>query len=103
MSSSDSSFSVNDVRQYMFLCLVRVGISRLTLLLLLLSSWGVTSGGGSTTSSSWGSSSSATRADVGEQVLDVLALEGLGEDAGPDWLDALNTGSGDQGLELVGL
>jgi len=103
MSSSDSSFSVDRHCQrshshnYFFLAI------RLTLLGLLLS--GRVSGGSSTTSGGTTSSGggSTTRADVQEEVLDVLALEGLGEERGPDGLDLRDLGGGDERLELVGL
>lgn len=76
---------------------------RLTLLSLLLSrgvSGGSGTASGSTTSSGGGGT---TRADVKEEVLDVLALEGLGEERGPDGLNLGNLGGSDQSLELVGL
>jgi hypothetical protein len=75
---------------------------QLTLLLLLLSGRGVsgTSSGGSATG---GGGGTTTRADVQEQVLDVLALEGLGEESGPDGLNLGDLGGGDERLELVGL
>ena len=76
---------------------------RLTLLSLLLGgriSSGTRGTSGSTSSSRGGTT---TRANVQEEVLDVLALEGLGEERGPDGLDALNLGGGDERLELVGL
>jgi len=103
MSSSDSSFSVDRHCQrshshnYFFLAI------RLTLLGLLLS--GRVSGGSGTTGGSTTSSggSSTTRANVQEEVLDVLALEGLGEERGPDGLNLRNLGGGDERLELVGL
>ena len=104
MSSSDSSFSVGWYRQRSRSCAcLFFNAIRLTLLGLLLS--GGVSGGsgtasGSTTSSGGGG---ATRADVKEEVLDVLALEGLGEERGPDGLNLGNLGGGDQSLELVGL
>ena len=65
----------------------------LCLLLLLGLSWGsfssATSGSGST---GWGS---ATSSDVGEELGDVLALEGLGEEAGPVALDGVTAGLDD--------
>lgn len=74
----------------------------LGLLLLLLGGCGITtSGRGSSAASSRGST--ASRANVHEQVLDVLALEGLGEQSGPDGLDVGNTCGGDERLELLGL
>ena len=104
MSSSDSSFSVETI----LVSACSAGIVhgeeyRLTLLLLLLSGGGVrgtTSSGGSATG---GGGGTTTGADVHEQVLDVLTLEGLGEEGGPDGLDVLNLGGGDERLELVGL
>jgi hypothetical protein len=77
----------------------------LTLFLLLLcgSGWRITTGGGGGTSSGWSGGSATAGADVGQEVLDILALEGLGEEGGPDGLDVGDTGGGDEGLELVGL
>jgi len=77
---------------------------RLTLLLLLLGSLlsGTTSSR-STASSSRGSSGTTTGTDVQEQVLDVLALESLGEEGGPDRLDVGDLGGGDQRIDLVSL
>jgi hypothetical protein len=77
----------------------------LGLLLLLLSSWGisgsgVTTGGGTTSSSSGGGT---TTTDVQEHVLEVLAIEGLGEECAPDGLDIRDLGGSDEGLELVRL
>lgn len=104
MSSSDSSFSVGWYRQRSRPCIRPFFIAiRLTLLGLLLSGGVSGSSGtasGSTTSSGGGGT---TRADVKEEVLDVLALEGLGEERGPDGLNLRNLGGGDQSLELVGL
>ena len=73
MSSSDSSFSVVQVS---ICCKWEWFAQRLTLLLLLLlllGGGGLASGGGSA-----GGGSRATGADVGQELLDVLALEGLG-------------------------
>jgi hypothetical protein len=76
MSSSDSSFSVQHVS--FTVRILSFGRLQRTLFLLLLS-WRIStasSGAGSTTRGScWGST--ATRADVQEQVLDILALESL--------------------------
>jgi len=105
MSSSDSSFSAKKPRQHKssnhhssFL------VARLTLLLLSLLrrlSSGVAARSSTTRSRRGGRTT--TGADVHEQVLDVLALEGLGEELGPDGLDVGDFGGGDEGLELVGL
>jgi len=106
MSSSDSSFSAQVVSPH-----VRPpGLERKqrTLFLLLLSSRGsrITARSGSSTARSRrGCSSGGRRAGAGvqEHVLDILALECLGEERGPDGLDVGNLRRGDQGLELVGL
>jgi hypothetical protein len=73
-----------------------------TFFLLLLSggSSGVTTSGGGSTSSRGGGTSGT---DVGEEVLDVLALKSLGEDGSPDGLNFLNLGGSQESLELVGL
>ena len=71
----------------------------LTLLLLLLGGGGITTSGGSSSSDG---GSGGGRASVGEEVTDVLALECLGEEAGPVGLD-LHTGSLADGVDLVGL
>jgi len=80
---------------------ILVGLLLLLLLLLLnsLSSGVATSG---TTSGTTGSGGTTTGTDVHEEVLDVLALESLGEDGGPDGLDISDLSGGDEGLELVG-
>lgn len=77
----------------------------LSLLLLLLGGRSLLSSSGTASSSSTGSRSggSTTRADVQEHVLEVLALEGLGEESAPDGLDVGDLGGGDERLELVGL
>lgn len=81
-------------------------VKKLTLLLGLLS-WSIgsssvtTCGRSGTTSSSWGGTT--TGSNVGQEVLDILTLEGLGEEGGPDGLDVRNFGGGDERLELVGL
>jgi hypothetical protein len=72
------------------------------LLLLLLSCRRGISASCSTTGG-WGSGGTASRADVQEQVLDILALESLGEELAPDRLDVGDFGSIDEGFELVGL
>ena len=76
----------------------------LLLLLLLLLCWCGVGSGGTTGSSSTraNSGASTTSTDVGEQCLDVLALERLGEKRCPDGLE-LNTGRGGKGDDLVGL
>ena len=117
MSSSDSSFSARRRHQHtshkpILLhskdCRFLPKLPRLiqlTLLLLLLSrriaSGITTSGRSGTTSSCWGGTT--TGADVQEELLDVLALEGFGEEGGPDWLDVGDFCGGDEGLEFVGL
>ena len=73
----------------------------LLLLLLLGRGGGIATGGG--TARGGGSGRAAAGADVRQQVLDVLALEGLGEQRRPDGLDVGDLGGLDQGLELVGL
>jgi len=75
----------------------------LSLLLLGLLSRGVARGSSSTTSSGGSGSGSTAGADVHQHVLDVLALEGLGEQSGPDGLDIGDLGGGDESLELLGL
>lgn len=72
----------------------------LTLLLLLLSS---SLGGGLGGTTSAGGSGGATRANVGQELLDILALESLSEDGSPDGLDFLDLSGTEEGLELVGL
>lgn len=77
-----------------------VVVRLLLLLLLLLLGGGLLSGGSATGSDSAAGDGGTTTTDVGEELLDVLALEGLGEEAGPDGLD-LNTSSGGEGGDLV--
>lgn len=80
-------------------------MEQLTLLLGLLLrrlGSGFTTGSGSAARSG-GSSRTASGADVQQQVLDVLALERLGEELAPDGLDLGNLGGSDEGLEFVGL
>lgn len=74
------------------------------LLLLLGGGLGRTSGGstGSGGTGSSGGGGTTTGSDVGEHRLDVLALEGLGEEGSPDGLDLDRGGRGD-GDDLVGL
>jgi hypothetical protein len=106
MSSSDSSFSgVGKLisKNARVSAIFHGGGCGLTLLLLLLSGGGVrgtTSSRGSATS---GGGGTTTGTDVHEEVLDVLALEGLGEESGPDGLNLGDLGGGDERLELVGL
>ena len=73
----------------------------LNLLLLLLGSWGLSSTGGGSRGGR-ARRGSSTRSNVGEEVLDVLALKRLGEEGGPDRLD-LNLGGGGEGVDLLGL
>lgn len=49
-----------------------------------------------------GGSGSTASADVRQKLLNILALESLGEQLGPDRLN-VNVGGLDQGLQLVGL
>lgn len=70
----------------------------LVLLLLLGGSRGVSRG---TTSDGGGRGGTATGADVGQELLDVLALERLGEQGRPDGLE-LNLGGRGESDELVG-
>ena len=81
-------------------------VVRLLLLLLLLLGLGGLWGslGGGTTSGSWGGTGSGgtTTTNVGQEVLDVLAVEGLGEEGSPDGLD-LDLGGGGEGGDLVAL
>ena len=69
------------------------------LLLLLLGGGGGGSGGNGGTSAGSGNGGGS---DVREKLLDVLALEGLGEEAGPVWLDFV-AGCLDHLSELVTL
>jgi hypothetical protein len=106
MSSSDSSSSFSAAGRQRPLIAAHSssrGFCRRTLFLLLNGLNGTTSGGtgsGGSTSDSRGSTSGA---DVQEHVLDVLALKGLGEERSPDRLNVGDTGSLDDGVELVGL
>lgn len=59
------------------------------LFLLLLSSSLATSG---STTGGGGSGGTTTRADVGQEVLDILSIEGLGEELGPDRLNIRDVG-----------
>lgn len=70
------------------------------LLLLLLSSSLTTSG---STTGGGGSGGTTTGADVGQEVLDILALESLGEELGPDRLNIRDVGGLDESVDLVGL
>ena len=103
MSSSDSSFSIGKHCQPLRSCRWRCVLFKLTLNLLLSGGRvsGTTSGG--TSGTSGGGGGGTTRANVGQEVLDVLALEGLGEQRGPDGLNVGNLGGRDERLELVGL
>lgn len=76
MSSSDSSFSIEDVSKLMGYCNSRDLVKRT----LLLGSLGGGLGGSATRSSggtTGGGGSTTTGADVAEKVLDVLALKSL--------------------------
>merc|ERR1719340_9811 len=70
----------------------------LGLLLLGLGGGGGTTGGSATSS---GTGSSDTRADLGDQVLQVAALESLGEESGPVGLE-VDSGSLEDGGDLLG-
>lgn len=74
MSSSDSSSS-SVAGVSIELCLPYTGWCQLTLLLLLLNGLSGTTSGGTT--GSRGSGSGASRADVGQELLDILALKSL--------------------------
>lgn len=105
MSSSDSSFSEQCVSP---LCVpLPIHELRRTLFLLLLLSSRSGSLGRTTSSGSWGSSrrrsGARATANVHEHVLDILALERLGEEGGPDGLDVRDLGGRDERLKLVGL
>jgi hypothetical protein len=79
-------------------------VGELTLDLLLLGSSGLGgTAGSSSTASGRGSGGSASGTDVQQEVLDILTLEGLGEEREPDGLDVGDLGGGDDGGELVGL
>ena len=71
-------------------------------LLLLLSSLSSTSGGISRGSTAPNSRGTTSGADGHEQVLDVLTLEGLGEEGSPDRL-TINIGGLDKVGDLVSL
>jgi hypothetical protein len=77
-----------------------VVVRLLLLLLLLLLSGGVLGRGSAAGSGSTASDGGTATTDVGEELLDVLALEGLGEERGPDGLD-LNTSGLGEGGDLV--
>ena len=72
----------------------------LTLLLLLLSS---SLSGGLSGTTGGGGSGGTSGANVGQELLDGLALESLGEDGSPDGLNFRDLGGTEEGLELVGL
>jgi hypothetical protein len=75
-------------------------VVRLLLGLLLLLLLGGLGGGLSGTTSSGGSttgSGGTTTTDVGQELLDVLAVEGLGEEGSPDGLDLDVGGRGKSG------
>lgn len=73
----------------------------LLLLLLLLGLGGWSSGGGSRGSTTGGSGTNSG-SDVGDQVLDVDALQGLGEETGPVGLH-LDVGGLQDGVDLLTL
>lgn len=120
MSSSDSSFSVQN-GQYVHMLQLQEEKHTLLLLLLLLLSGGL--GTASSRSAAGGSGcGTSARANVQEQVLDVLALKSLskyirnpvvkaigifnahlGEKGSPYRLNTVNLCGTDQSLELVGL
>jgi len=77
-----------------------VGLLLLLLFLLLgLGGWSSGGGSGGSTSSRGGTDSGS---DVGDQVLDVDALQGLGEEAGPVGLH-LDVGGLQDGVDLLAL
>ena len=76
-----------------------VDIGGFLFLLLLLLCCG---GGGNGGTSGGGSSGNGGGADVGEELLNILALEGLGEEGGPVWLN-LVAGCLDDLSELIAL
>lgn len=84
-----------------FIC----GVPGIRTLSLLFRSWGsvAASSRGSSRRRSSNGSRSTTTANVGQQLLDVLALEGLSEQLGPDGLDVGDLGGLDQAVKLVGL
>ena len=97
-------FLVGPSFYWMVRCLVEereshvvVGLLLLGLLLLLLLGGGTTGGG---TSGSGGRGGSTT--NVGDEVLDVLPLQELGEESWPVWLN-LDSGGLHDGGDLVGL
>jgi len=109
MSSSDSTRINSRHGQPAVPRTITVSLNRkltlLGLLLLLLGSGLGTTGSGTTSGSGTGTSGgggTTTSSDVGEHGLDVLALEGLGEEGSPDGLDLDRSGGGDGG-DLVGL
>jgi hypothetical protein len=73
----------------------------LSLLLLGLLSSSLTTSG--STTGGGGSGGTTTGADVGQEVLDILSIESLGEKLGPDRLNIRDVGGLDEGVELVGL
>ena len=78
-------------------------VVRLLLLLNLLLLSGSGLGGGLTGSTRGGSGGGGTTTtDVGEELLDVLAVESLGEEGSPDGLD-LDLGGGGESDDLVAL
>jgi hypothetical protein len=83
---------------------VFVGLFLLLFLLFLLSRSSLSSTASSSGATcSRGSSRTTTGANVQEEILDILALESLGEESGPDGLDLSDTGGLDDGVQLVGL
>lgn len=78
-------------------------VSKRTLFLLFLGLLGGSLTTGSSTTSSRGSGSTAARSDVGQEVLDIFALESASEELGPDRLNVRDVGGLDEGVKLVGL
>jgi hypothetical protein len=100
MSSSDLQGTISDAlltlaNEYALL----LGLLLLLLGLLLVSGSGTTSGGGGSTASG---GSTTTGTDGGQHGLDVLAVERLGEEGGPDGFD-FDLGGGSEGDDLVTL
>merc|ERR1719348_2095670 len=88
-------------------CLVKQAESHVIILFLLLwflllgSSSGSSLGGGSGSSTTGGGSSSDSRSNLGDQLLEVTALKGLGEEARPVGFE-LDSSSLEDGGDLLG-
>lgn len=103
MSSSDSSFSIaeSDVSIHQPCVQVLEASIRTFFFLLFCCRSSLLGGSWSAASSRSSSSRTSTRADIQEQVLDILAFERFREELAPDRLDIDDFGGGDQGLEFV--